>query len=352
MAITVVPSSPIVPVSPARVPALNTPREQTPVVLPSAITRISPEGKLRAELDQRQTTAAAQNEEDLASRASAAPRRTAIEEAPVAAEVAALAVQVPSPSLTPRPVRNAEPVTPPVTEAVAPTRRNPQPKLEAPPQAESSVPTPSVPPVAPQRVRQAASAVPAEERAIPATITRTANDLVAAFNALQASRSQTQASAAPVAQTQVANTADVRNTAPPNVRNNTAAVETTPRRAEVASARFDASTFTVALARDNNVPVQRPSAGDAVTVLARDDANDTARVARTVVARVEPSQVQQGAVASSVRQGEQQVVAAPSFSNQGAQQVANPVANQGGNASVAPSGLAKHLNDRANLLTP
>jgi hypothetical protein len=393
MAITAVPSSQVAQAPSARAAVLPVTKHPEPsrIAQPSAIARISPEGKLRAEQD-RQPEAAPVSP-NAVSQAPAVPHRTPTEEATDVAAIAAVAVPAPNPNLPPRQLNEAQPAEPVVKSVAGNVRRDPQPERDAPapvklerteapaPVANSlAAPASTRPPVEPQRISRNAVApaneahsvasapakntpvahVPVtnspvknssatEHRVNQSRISQTAHDFVAAVNQQQARRSQVKQSAASVSQAPVANAPEPRSAAPSYVRNDSARVEHVVRSAEVGNARADAAP-----------PLQSNSQGNAAAAITHDVTNDVARNAPSTVARAEhnppPAVVSSraSAPAETISQIQAHSIAAKQQVQTARQNsAAVSLSNQAGGASVDQGGgLAKHLNALANLLTP
>ncbi len=397
MAITAVPSSPVAQAPSARAAVLpvNKHPESSRIAQPSAIARISPEGKLRAEQDRQPVAAPASP--NAVNQAPAVPHRTPAEEAIDVAAIAAVAVPAPNPNLPPRQLNDAQPAEPVVKAVAANVRRDQQPERDAPspvklerteaPAANSlAAPAPAKPLVEPQRISRSEAApthaahsvasAPAKNTPVahapathslvansPATnssvnehrvnqsrISQTAHDFVAAVNQQQARRSQVKQSAASGSQAPTANAQEPRSAAPSNVRNDSARVEHAVRSAEALNARADTAP-----------PLQSNSQSNVATAITHDDVtNDVARNARSTVARAEhnppPAAVSSRAAAPAETISQIQahsIAAKQQVQTERQNNAAVSLANQAGGASVDQGGgLAKHLNALANLLTP
>ena len=389
MAITAVPSNQAAQAAVVRVstPSANSRSEPASVAQPSAIARISPEGKQRAEQDRQQVAEAALNKQKAVRQVNAVPRPSPIEEATDAAGIAALAIPVPNPNLAPRQLSVAQPAAAVVTGAALTTRRGQQVESATPPPPRLvdvaltpavnnvATTTPIKPPEALQAInRTAATPAPVQapvpiQASAPASesqrvasapvantavesapvrnsivaqnqtnqtqINRTANEFVAAFQQ-QNRRSQAQTTE-PVSQAPATNT--------PQPRSNATAVENVARRTEVASARPDTTSFTVGVARNSGVPAQRPG-----NTAETDASNDTALNARTAVTREEQSQAVPTVSSRATAPAEtiSQIQANAIVSTQRVQ-----IERQNSSANVDQGGgLAQRLNALANLLTP
>lgn len=390
MAITAVPSSQVAQAPSARAAVLpvKTQHEPSRTAQPSAIARISPEGKLRAEQDRQPVAAPASP--SAVSQAPAVPHRTPTEEATDVAAIAALAVPAPNPNLPPRQLNEAQPAEPIVKAVAGNVRRDPQPerdapapvkleRTEAPAPVANSVATPASarPLVEPQRISRnevapaneahSVASAPAENAPVahaPAThspvthtsttehhvnqsrISQTAHDFVAAVNQQQARRSQVKQSAASESQAPAANAPEPRSVAPSNVRNDSARVEHAVRSAEVGNARADTAP-----------PAQSNRQGNAAAAITHDVTNN---IVRNTVARAEhnppPAAVSSrtAAPAETISQIQAHSIAAKQqVQTERQNSAAVSLSNQAGGASVDQGGgLAKHLNALANLLTP
>ena len=374
MAITAVPSNQSAPAIPVRapVPAANSQREQTLATPPSAITRISTEGKLRSELERAQVVEPTQN--NAASYANTVPRRSA-DEAVVNVNVV---IPAPSPSVPSRPVDKVE-VTEPVAENAARASRRAQPQVirPAPPPERTDVPaatvvnrvgiqsssiSPSVAaPLEPSRVSQnvtkpvtkttlvtkAPSALPLAATALPTQapaaggransvkISRTASEFVAAFNEIQSQRNPVSDSTTLVKQTQVAKALGVQ--------------VSTQRQSGV---DVNISTFTAGVARNSSA--QKIDPNNAPALSAKEDTNDTRRLVHAAVAQGESNQSPTSRNVGALTETDKQAQTRPSAVRQNPQNAAqknSEVVSLDG-AGLGQSGLAKRLNVLANLITP
>jgi hypothetical protein len=354
-------SSSVVPVVPAREPALalNAQREQTLATPPSAITRISSEGRLRAEFERRQIVA--QEQVNIAPNplpapsANQVPANNAIPAAPArqtrdetASRVAAQARITPTDAPPPRPA--APPLSGNSADVELP---NIVPQRPIPFDTPLGLQATRVSSAPAARLLSASAAVeniantnpPAtDDRVNAVRISQTANEFVAAFNAFQNRRNQALDNAAAVSQTPTSNAAPLRVTersAPP-------AVESLTRPVQVSAVGFDVSTFALGVAR--NVAAQ--SLDPRAALPSQENTNDTQRLARAEVTG-QPSR-DAGANRSEVLP---EAVNAAQFRPSAASQPAPSVAQNSAAASldatgVGQGGLAKHLNALANLLTP
>ena len=363
MAITAVSPNQVVPALAVREPVLsiNAPREQTLATPPSAITRISSEGRLRAELERKQILAAATNaeleQETTVSRPNSVPRRTANEAAADAA-IASAAQRPVAPARLAGNVAAAEPST------VTPARENrsaaqtvrftPPAQVEAPPPELSEVvrrsPRDAINPVsiASRLVENVAvnTADATGARVIPVQISQTANEFVAAFNEFQNKRNQALENVATANQARAANQTELRVLAPTE-RSLDPVLENRGRSTVVGRAPFDSSTFAVGVAR--NRETQRQTQNSAPSLGRLDDSNDTRRIVQAElvhgVANQTPVPVQQSALSVATNPTQTQ----PSTASQ---RIQTAQQNSAAGTGLEQSGLAKHLNDLANLLTP
>lgn len=375
MAITAVPSNQSAPAIPVRapVPAANSQREQTLATPPSAITRISTEGKLRSELERAQVVEPTQN--NAAPYANTVPRRSA-DEAVVNVNVV---IPAPSPSVPSRPVDKVE-VTEPVVESTARASRRAQPQVirPAPPPERTDVPaatvvnragiqsssiSPSVAaPLEPSRVSQNATtpvtqtppatkapsalslptntALPTQapaagERANSVKISRTASEFVAAFNETQSQRNPVSDSTTLVKQTQVAKALGVQ--------------VSTQRQS---GADVNISTFTAGVARNSSA--QKIDPNNAPALSAKEDTNDTRRLVHAAVAQGESNQSPTSRNVGALTETDKQAQTRPSAVRQNLQNAVqkNSEAVSLDGAGLGQSGLAKRLNVLANLITP
>ena len=364
-------SSSVVPVIPAREPALalNAQREQTLATPPSAITRISSEGRLRAEFERQQIVATTQD--NLAARSEAVPLRSTGE----AASAVIVAPPAPNPTAASSQVRNVE------VRNVEALERDVQQSERT-----SAAPRPAVlvetrdndaielPAFVPQRVTPnetpagllatRVSSAPAarflsasatveniantstpttDDRINQVKISQTASEFVAAVNDFQNKRNQALDNAASVNQAQVV--AELR--ANPE-RSASRLVENVTQPVAAGVARFDISTFAVGVARFS--VAQSLNQSNAPAALAsQENTNDTRRITRAEVAGQFPVTSR----SPDAPEAPEAASLTPSVSSQTPQNAAqNSAASSLGGTGLGQSGLAKHLNALANLLTP
>ncbi len=362
---TAVPTSSVVPVVPAREPALalNAQREQTLATPPSAITRISSEGRLRAEFERKQIVTSTQD--NVAARPEAATLPSAANVTP----------PVSNPTAAASPTRNIEALER-GAQPIARTSAAPRPAVQVETRNNGAI---ELPAFVPQRVtpNETASGLEAtrvssapaarllsasatlenianastpttDDRIYQLKISQTASEFVAAFNEFQNKRNQALDNVASVNPAQVTNVAELR--AGPELRA-PRPVENVTRPVEAGAARFDISTFAVGVARISAAQSTNQSNAPAA-LLSQEDSNDTRRLARAEVAG-QPSRV---AVANrpedlpEVGNAAQFRAGATSLASQSATQ--NSAAASLDGTGVGQGGLAKHLNALANLLTP
>ncbi len=369
-------SSSAVPVIPAREPALalNAQREQTLATPPSAITRISSEGRLRAEFERQQIVATTQD--NLAARSEAVPLRSTGE----AASAAIVAPPAPNPTAASSQARNVEARNVEARNVEALERDVQQSERT------SVAPRPAVlvetrdndaielPAFVPQRVTPnetpagllatRVSSAPAarflsasatveniantstpttDDRINQVKISQTASEFVAAVNDFQNKRKQALDNAATVNQAQVV--AELR--ANPE-RSASRLVENVTQPVAAGAARFDISTFAVGVARFS--VAQSLNQSNAPAALAsQENTNDTRRIARAEVA----GQLPVTSRSPDAPEAPEAASLTPSVSSQTPQNAAqNSAASSLGGTGLGQSGLAKHLNALANLLTP
>lgn len=354
-------SSSVVPVVPAREPALalNAQREQTLATPPSAITRISSAGHLRAEFERRQIVAQEQAKvapnPPPAPSANQAPANNAIPAAPTrqagdetASRVAAQARITRTDAPPPRPA------SPPLSGNSADVELpNIVPQRPIPFDIPVGLQATRVSSAPAARLLSASAAVeniantnpPAtDDRVNAVRISQAANEFVAAFNEFQNRRNQAAENAAALSQTPTPNATSLRVTersAPP-------ALKSLTRPVQVSAVGFDVSTFAVGVAR--NVAAQ--SLDPRAALPNQENTNDTQRLARAEVA----GQSSRVTVANRPEVLPEAVNAAqfrPSAASQSPSSVAqNSAAASLDGTGVGQGGLAKHLNALANLLTP
>ena len=348
-------SSSVVPVVPAREPALalNAQREQTLATPPSAITRISSEGRLRAEFERRQIVALEQA--NLAPNpppapiANQAPANNTIPAAPARPEGGEGASRV-----TPTDAPPPRPASPSLSSNSADLELpNIVPQRPIPFDTSLGLQATRVSSAPAARLLSASAAVeniastnlPAtDDRVNAVRISQAANEFVAAFNEFQNRRSQAIENVATISQTQATNAAALRVTE----RSVLPPLESVTRPVQVSATRFDVSTFAVGVAR--NVAAQSL---DQRTVLpSQENTNDTRRIVRAEVAG-QPSRVP----VANRSEVLPEAVNAAQFPASAASQPPQSVAQNSAAASldgtgVGQGGLAKHLNALANLLTP
>ena len=347
MAITVVTSSPVVPAFSVREPSLsvNAQRERALATPPSAITRISSEGKLRAELERQPIAVPTLDNVALPD---TLPRPSDVGEAHNRVESnVAQGIR----STQQLPVRTAlEP------RAEVPTEPQHVDQKEAAPVFQvtrvASVPT--------ARLVSANAAVEnvvntntpvTDDRVSPVKISHTANEFAAAFTEFQNKRNSVLEKAAPVNQTQAADAPELRVIAPSPEHNAPLAVENVTRVGEAGSTRFAVSTFAVGVARKSTLQKINPE-NALLAVPTPDDTNDTRRIVRAEVTHGAPTPLPVSA-SSTLTEAANQAQTQPSAATQRLQNVQqNSADSRLSGVDQEPSGLAKHLNVLANLLTP
>lgn len=371
MAITVVTPSQVVPAFSVRELSVNAQRERALATPPSAITRISSAGKLRAELERQPIVVPTRD--NVALRSDTLSRQSAHEEVP---DASTLVANTPSAVSLSRPSGVGEAHKRVETNVAKAIRTTQQPPVRTILEPEAEVPT-----VKPQhvdrnetapviQVTRGASAPVArlvsanaavengvntntpvtDDRVNPVKISQTANEFVAAFTEFQNKRNSVLEKAAPVNQAQAADAPELRVIAP-SERNHPLAVENVTRVVEAGSARFDVSTFAVAVAR--NSTLQKINPGNApLAVPPPDDTNDTRRIVRAEVTHGAPN-LRPVSPSSALTEAANQAQTQPSAAPQRLQNVQQNSADSSlSGVDQQQSGLAKHLNVLANLLTP
>lgn len=355
---TAVPTSSLVPVVPAREPALalNAQREQTLATPPSAITSISSEGRLRAEFERKQIVAPnlqlAQSTNQVPANRPipAAPARQADNEVTrrVAEQARATSADAPP----------SRPTSPPLTGNSANLELpNIVPQRGTPNEVPAGLQATRISSAPAARFLSASATVEnivntstptTDDRIYQVKISQNASEFVAAFNEFQNKRSQALDNAAFVNQAQATSAVEIRAGAE---RNTPRTLENVTRPVEAGAARFDISTFAVGVARIS--AAQSSNQSNAPTALpSQENSNDTQRITRAEVAG-QPNR------ASGTNRPEilpATVNAAP-FRAGAAGPVPQSAAQNSGATSldgtgVGQGGLAKHLNALANLLTP
>lgn len=348
-------SNSVAPVIPAREPALplNAQREQTLATPPSAITRISSEGRLRAEFERRQIVASSQ-----ANLVEAAPQPSAALTAPPVPKPSGqtrTVVALASPQPNERTSAAPQPAT--LVESRDDTLELPAfvPQRATPNETPAGLQATRVSSAPAARFLSAsatlenianASAPTTDDRIYQLKISQTASEFIAAFNEFQNKRNQNLDKLAPVNQAQVSNVAELR--AGPVLNTPRPAVDVT-RLVETGAARFDLSTFAVGVARLSAAPGNSNATEAAASP---ENNNDTRRILRAEVAG-QLNQVPQFSRAEVLPEALNTAQYRPGLTSQPPQSAAqNSAASSLGGTGVGQGGLAKHLNALANLLTP
>ena len=356
MAITAVPPNQVVPAFAVRESVLltNTQREQALATPPSAITRISSEGRLRAELERKQIVPAPPNEAfspaDNRAQADVSTAQVAVTASRPSENAAAGTLQ---PAVPERGNRNTAPAasvsTSPATPPAAPPSvpaLAPAPEIATPVRRSPSDVINQVS-IASRLVENAADRIvgAAEQQVVPLQISQTANEFVAAFNAVQNQRNANLDRSAATSTTRTVNVAELR-VAPSTAPNPEAVPVLRAQASTVQGPQFDRSTFSAGVARNSEALRQIPSNPPANASL--DESNDTRRIVQAEVAPDTPLAGARAGASTGLNPASDP--AQPQAAEARARAQIEQEARLAG-FRPQPSGLAQHLNDLANRLT-